>query len=84
MLVEDAETVRLAEKKPLILTSMPELPEVEAARRLLLRHCQGARVRSVEALADDIVLDGCAAGEVEVALRGAALLDVHRMGKHLW
>ena len=22
--------------------------------------------------------------EVEVALRGAALLDVHRMGKHLW
>lgn len=33
---------------------MPELPEVEAARQLLLTHCLGARFTTVQALTDEV------------------------------
>ena len=36
---------------------MPELPEVEACRRLAARHCTGKRILSAEVADDDSTYD---------------------------
>jgi formamidopyrimidine-DNA glycosylase len=63
---------------------VPELPEVEAARRAALRHLQGRRVVEVICAADSIVLEGLSPRRFERALRGATIADAGRFGKHLW
>ena len=75
---------------------MPELPEVEAARRLLEKHCAnkalvdvvsteaGGHARSGEF--DSLVFDdpGLTAEAVRSRLIGKKLRAVHRKGKQLW
>lgn len=63
---------------------MPELPEVEAARKAALRHLKGRRIVAAHCLPDPIVLAGGSAGRMEKALRGAVIEDAGRFGKHLW
>lgn len=73
---------------------MPELPEVEASRRFVLRHAGGKRIASVQThevgggprdgLADDIVWTAGAAATAAERLAGCALADAHRLGKHMW
>eukprot|EP00238_Polyblepharides_amylifera_P012295 CAMPEP_0196574770 /NCGR_PEP_ID=MMETSP1081-20130531/4406_1 /TAXON_ID=36882 /ORGANISM="Pyramimonas amylifera, Strain CCMP720" /LENGTH=381 /DNA_ID=CAMNT_0041892879 /DNA_START=56 /DNA_END=1201 /DNA_ORIENTATION=+ len=63
---------------------MPELPEVEAGRRLLHTHCVGFKIVNAEALEDEKVIEGCSHSELEASLLYAKLLQVHRRGKHLW
>ena len=63
---------------------MPELPEVEAARRLAERVTRGRRITRVRCARDPIVFDGVAPPVVSRTLTGRRVLEVHRRGKHLW
>lgn len=63
---------------------MPELPEVEAARRLAVRVAVGRRVVSVWCAADPIVVEGATPARVAAALRGRRVRAARRHGKHLW
>jgi formamidopyrimidine-DNA glycosylase len=63
---------------------LPELPEVEAARKAALRHLKGRRIVGAHCPPDTIVLSGVAPSRIEKALRGATIEDAGRFGKHLW
>jgi formamidopyrimidine-DNA glycosylase len=63
---------------------LPELPEVEAARKTALRHLRGRRIVGVRCVADRIVLSGTSARRVEKALLTARVEGAGRFGKHLW
>jgi len=63
---------------------MPELPEVEAARRLAQRVAAGRRIAAAWCAADSIVLDGAAPARIRRALVGRRVLAARRHGKHLW
>ena len=63
---------------------MPELPEVEAARKAALRHLKGRRIVAVDCQTDAIVLSGVSPRRIEKALRGATIEGAGRFGKHLW
>ena len=76
-------------------TAMHELPEVEAARCLVERHCGGSTLKAVSDLEsgggprtgqfDDIVIcEGVNAGDLGAALVGRKLVAVQRKGKQLW
>ncbi|RZO60274.1 MAG: hypothetical protein EVA89_13495 [Sandaracinaceae bacterium] len=60
---------------------MPELAEVEHARRILEEACVGARIERIECDADDIVLEDRAA---LLALAGRDVRQARRHGKYLW
>uniref|UniRef100_A0A8R7VD07 Formamidopyrimidine-DNA glycosylase catalytic domain-containing protein n=1 Tax=Triticum urartu TaxID=4572 RepID=A0A8R7VD07_TRIUA len=64
---------------------MPELPEVEAARRALEAHCVGRRITRC-AVADDSKVVVAAAGRVafERAMVGRTIVAARRRGKNLW
>ena len=62
---------------------MPELPEVESARRLAARVAVGRRIVSAWCAADPIVVEATPA-RVTAALRGRRVRAVRRHGKHLW
>lgn len=66
-----------------MLGRMPELPEVEHARRLLARVAEGRRIVRARAADDPLVI---AAGprEVERGLRGRRIERACRHGKWLW
>lgn len=67
----------------LLIAAMPELPEVEHARRLLSRVAEGRRVERAGCADDPIVLaDG--PRRVEHALEGARIERACRHGKWLW
>ncbi len=63
---------------------MPELPEVEAARRLLMRSAVGRRIVSARVVPDPIVYQGVSPARIRTALVGRRVLAAHRHGKHLW
>lgn len=63
---------------------MPELPEVEAARRLAARVATGRRVVGVWCATDPIVVEDTTPARVTAALRGRRVRAVRRHGKHLW
>ena len=63
---------------------MPELPEVEAARRRLRRSIVGHRVRDAEAVHDPVVYRGITGPAFARAMVGRRVKAIHRHGKHLW
>lgn len=74
---------------------MPELPEVEAARRYVEKFCLGLTIRKVytkevgggprDGLFDEIVLDTPLTElQVQKSLVGRKISNVHRKGKQLW
>jgi formamidopyrimidine-DNA glycosylase len=63
---------------------MPELPEVETARRLLRRVLEGRRIEAVATVDDRIVYAGVTPRRLAAALRGRRVQAVGRKGKHLW
>ncbi len=63
---------------------MPELPEVETARRRAERALCGLRIAAVAVVPDPIVYRGVAPGRFAAALRGRRVVAVRRKGKHLW
>ena len=63
---------------------MPELPEVETARRGAQRHLAGRRIVAVATVPDRLVFDGVSPRRFARALRGRQVVAVHRRGKHMW
>lgn len=63
---------------------MPELPEVEDARRRAERALLGRRIVAVATVPDPIVYEGVSPGRFASALRGRRVEAVRRKGKHLW
>lgn len=62
---------------------MPELPEVESARRLLADHALDRRIVAVDD-ADTYVCRPHRPGEIRAALLGRRLTVAHRRGKTMW
>ena len=63
---------------------MPELPEVEAARRLATRVAVGRRIVDVWCADDPIVIEGVTPRRLAATLRGRRVRAAHRHGKHFW
>jgi formamidopyrimidine-DNA glycosylase len=63
---------------------VPELPEVEEARRLAERVARGRRIVEVRCADDPIVFAGVSSARMTRALRGRRVRAVRRHGKHLW
>ncbi|KAL0050154.1 hypothetical protein WJX82_005296 [Trebouxia sp. C0006] len=63
---------------------MPELPEVEACRRLAARHCTGKRIKTAQTADDDKVIEGIEPVKLQAALEGRTVKQAHRKGKHMW
>jgi formamidopyrimidine-DNA glycosylase len=63
---------------------MPELPEVEVARRIARRVAVGRVITRVRCADDSIVFDGVTPMKVRHLLRDRCVRAVRRHGKHLW
>ena len=63
---------------------MPELPEVEAARRAAQKVAKGRRIVDAHVADDPIVYEGIAPARIRRALVGRRVKAVRRHGKHLW
>ena len=68
---------------------MPELPEVERARKLVEDHCVGHQITAVWCFhvggPDDVRLeDGLKTPQLTTCLQGRRVVAAHRRGKHLW
>src|SRR3954449_12551276 len=62
---------------------MPELPEVESARRVIERAALGRRIVDVDDT-DTFVCRPHAPGQIRDALLGRRLTAAHRRGKSMW
>lgn len=63
---------------------MPELPEVETARRRAEKYIRGKRIVGVYAARDPIVFQGVSSRKFAAGLVGRKILAVKRRGKHIW
>jgi formamidopyrimidine-DNA glycosylase len=63
---------------------MPELPEVESARRRAERALRGGRIERVSTVEDRLVYEGVSPRCFSRTLQGRRVLAVLRKGKHLW
>lgn len=63
---------------------MPELPEVETARRTLDRVLTGHTVVEAEIAPDEIVLKGAEPESIRAAVEGARVVGTGRKGKYWW
>lgn len=63
---------------------MPELPEVERARRIAERNLVGKHITSVTTMQDNIVYNGVTPKKFANALRDRTVLAARRKGKYLW
>jgi formamidopyrimidine-DNA glycosylase len=63
---------------------MPELPEVETARRAAAAVAVGRRITGVTVADDPIVFEGTAPARIRRALLGRRVRAVRRHGKHFW
>ncbi|KAB2611471.1 formamidopyrimidine-DNA glycosylase [Pyrus ussuriensis x Pyrus communis] len=63
---------------------MPELPEVEAARRAVEEHCVGKKITKALIADDSKVIDGVSRADFEASLLGKTIVSAHRKGKNMW
>jgi formamidopyrimidine-DNA glycosylase len=63
---------------------MPELPEVDAGRRIVERVAAGRRIVAVRCADDPIVFERVSPARLRSALLGREIVGAHRHGKHLW
>ncbi|XP_061982001.1 formamidopyrimidine-DNA glycosylase isoform X3 [Populus nigra] len=63
---------------------MPELPEVEAARRAIEEHCIGKKIKKAIIADDSKVIDGVSPPDFVAALVGKTIVSALRKGKNLW
>jgi formamidopyrimidine-DNA glycosylase len=76
---------RAARDRPRVAAALvPELPEVEAARRVTAALAVGRRIVGVWCADDPIVFEGVTPRRVTAALRGRRVRAVRRHGKHFW
>ncbi|KAF6167366.1 hypothetical protein GIB67_020672 [Kingdonia uniflora] len=63
---------------------MPELPEVEAARRAIHESCIGKRIKSAIVADDSKVIDSISPADFQASLLGKTIVAAHRKGKNMW
>lgn len=63
---------------------MPELPEVEAARRAVEENCIGKKITKCIVADDDKVIDGVSREEFEASVVGKTIVAARRKGKNMW
>jgi formamidopyrimidine-DNA glycosylase len=63
---------------------MPELPEVEVARRAVEEHCVGKTIKKAVIANDSKVIDEVSPSDFEAALLGKTVISAHRKGRNLW
>jgi formamidopyrimidine-DNA glycosylase len=63
---------------------VPELPEVETARRRAARKLTGRRIVAVATVSDPIVYERTSPRRLAKAVRGRRVVAVRRRGKHIW
>ncbi|KAK9281236.1 hypothetical protein L1049_004131 [Liquidambar formosana] len=63
---------------------MPELPEVEAARRAIEEHCLGKKIKRSIIADDSKVIDGVSPSDFQASLLGKTVVAAHRKGKNMW
>jgi formamidopyrimidine-DNA glycosylase len=63
---------------------MPELPEVESARRFAEKALAGKRIVHVATVEDPIMYEGVRPKAFAQALTGRKIIAICRRGKHLW
>ncbi|GKB35240.1 formamidopyrimidine-DNA glycosylase isoform X1, partial [Tanacetum coccineum] len=63
---------------------MPELPEVEAARRAISESCIGKKIIKAVIADDTKVIDGVSPQDFEKSLTGKKIVGVFRKGKNMW
>lgn len=63
---------------------MPELPEVETARKQAAAVLVGREIVSVHAMRDELVFAGMGPAAIKKALRGRSVIEVGRKGKQMW
>ncbi|XP_042435571.1 formamidopyrimidine-DNA glycosylase-like [Zingiber officinale] len=78
---EESENTRSGKGRP---RRMPELPEVEVARRAIEEHCVGKRIVQCSVADDPKVIDGVTPSDLESALVGKTIVAALRKGKNLW
>lgn len=64
--------------------TMPELPEVEAARRAIEENCLGKKIKRSVVADDAKVIDGISPSDFEASLTGKTIVAAHRKGKNMW
>ncbi|CAN4088589.1 unnamed protein product [Withania somnifera] len=63
---------------------MPELPEVEAARRAIEDNCIGKKIVKAIIADDSKVIDGVSPDDFKASLEGKTILAANRKGKNMW
>jgi len=63
---------------------MPELPEVEYARKIAASVAEGECIESVVCADDPIVFEGVTPAKIKRSLRGRRVLALRRHGKQFW
>ncbi|KAL5985700.1 hypothetical protein ACLOJK_027687 [Asimina triloba] len=63
---------------------MPELPEVEAARRAIEEHCVGKKIKHAVVADDPKVIDAVSPSDFQASLAGKSILAARRKGKNMW
>ncbi|KAL8260874.1 hypothetical protein R6Q59_024923 [Mikania micrantha] len=63
---------------------MPELPEVEAARRAIADNCIGKKIKRSVVADDAKVIDGVSRSDFEASITGKTIVGAHRKGKNMW
>ncbi|KAG9150920.1 hypothetical protein Leryth_003050 [Lithospermum erythrorhizon] len=63
---------------------MPELPEVEVARRAVEEHCVGKKIVKAIIAVDSKVIHGVSPQDFEACLLGKTIVSAHRKGKNMW
>ncbi|XP_023645642.1 formamidopyrimidine-DNA glycosylase isoform X3 [Capsella rubella] len=63
---------------------MPELPEVEAARRAIEDNCIGKKIKRVIIADDSKVIDGISPSDFQNSVLGKTIVSARRKGKNLW
>ncbi|XP_030457660.1 formamidopyrimidine-DNA glycosylase isoform X1 [Syzygium oleosum] len=63
---------------------MPELPEVEAARRAVEDHCVGQKIKRAVVADDPKVIEGVSPSAFQSSLVGKTVVAAKRKGKSMW
>ncbi|XP_061348011.1 formamidopyrimidine-DNA glycosylase-like isoform X1 [Gastrolobium bilobum] len=63
---------------------MPELPEVEAARRAVEENCVGKKISKCVVADDSKVIDGVSRSDFEASVVGKIIVAARRKGKNMW
>ncbi|XP_004486650.1 formamidopyrimidine-DNA glycosylase isoform X2 [Cicer arietinum] len=63
---------------------MPELPEVEAARRAVEENCVGKKITKCIVADDSKVIEGISRSEFEASVVGKTIVAARRKGKNMW